>query len=276
MKITTIDIGYYNTYHFANLVDDLLLNRWDYLRTISDLFENEGYLAFIKPFPKYSALHIFTEFVVEMVFDEDLDSEDIKRTLQSNEPQLLINNAYNFYNIEHTTFAEWLSGNETAINQPIEDQLSDYYLDLRLEQPHEDLMKQITDEVFFIMFMNRQVLLKLNNLISSYISDVIVDSYLDEDFKYFERDGVLKRKAIPVWVRKAVYYRDRGACAMCRKDISGLVNISNEKHFDHIVPLALGGMNDVTNIQLLCETCNTKKGKRNKGTSSRYERWYPV
>jgi hypothetical protein len=276
MKITTIDIGYYNTYYFANLVDDLLLNRWGYLRALDELFRDEGYLTFIKPFPKYSALHKFTEFIVEMVFDEGMDSEHIKSTMQSGEPQLLINHAYNFYNIEHTTFSGWLSGHETAITQPIEDQLYDYYLNLHLEQPYEDLMKQITDEVFFIMFMNRQVLLNLNNLVSSYISDIIADSDLDEDLRYFERDGVLKRKTIPVWVRRAIYYRDRGACAICRKDISGLVNISNQKNFDHIVPLALGGMNDVTNIQLLCDTCNKKKGKRNRDTSSRYERWYPV
>lgn len=30
-------------------------------------------------------------------------------------------------------------------------------------------------------------------------------------------------------------------------------------HIDHIFPLALGGSNDLVNLQLLCETCNLKK-----------------
>ena len=45
-------------------------------------------------------------------------------------------------------------------------------------------------------------------------------------------------------------------------------------NFDHIIPLALGGINDVTNIQLLCESCNKSKGANKISTSTKYERWY--
>jgi 5-methylcytosine-specific restriction endonuclease McrA len=79
---------------------------------------------------------------------------------------------------------------------------------------------------------------------------------------------------MPEWVKKAVLYRDRGACGACNKDVSGLICIGNQKNFDHIVPLAQGGMNDVTNVQLLCEECNLKKGHANSFTSKQYERWY--
>ena len=33
-------------------------------------------------------------------------------------------------------------------------------------------------------------------------------------------------------------------------------------HVDHILPLKLGGSNDITNIQLLCPPCNLSKGAR--------------
>jgi 5-methylcytosine-specific restriction endonuclease McrA len=41
-----------------------------------------------------------------------------------------------------------------------------------------------------------------------------------------------------------------------------------------MIPLAEGGINDVTNLQLLCGECNLKKGDRCTGTSCRYERWF--
>lgn len=45
----------------------------------------------------------------------------------------------------------------------------------------------------------------------------------------------------------------RGKCACCRAPIS------NGYHLDHIMPLALGGLNTDNNIQLLCKTCNLQK-----------------
>lgn len=44
----------------------------------------------------------------------------------------------------------------------------------------------------------------------------------------------------------------RGLCANCRGK-PGLF------HLDHIMPLALGGVNEDTNVQLLCAPCNLRK-----------------
>lgn len=43
-------------------------------------------------------------------------------------------------------------------------------------------------------------------------------------------------------------------CAICAVKLNGVF------HRDHIMPLALGGSNGIENIQLLCPTCNCKKG----------------
>ena len=45
-------------------------------------------------------------------------------------------------------------------------------------------------------------------------------------------------------------------CAACFSDIATTYQV------DHIWPLALGGLNDAENIQLLCKTCNRSKGKK--------------
>lgn len=53
-------------------------------------------------------------------------------------------------------------------------------------------------------------------------------------------------------IRKA--QKDR--CAYCR------VKLSGAGHVDHIIALANGGSNWPTNLQILCESCNTSKGKK--------------
>lgn len=57
-----------------------------------------------------------------------------------------------------------------------------------------------------------------------------------------------------------IFEMQRGKCAMCLKKIckSG----KNKYHVDHVMPLALGGSNWPSNLQLLCAGCNLKKGAK--------------
>ena len=52
----------------------------------------------------------------------------------------------------------------------------------------------------------------------------------------------------------------KGRCAICHKDLNKLEK--RKVHLDHIMPLALGGANEDYNIQLLCQTCNSKKSAK--------------
>ena len=74
---------------------------------------------------------------------------------------------------------------------------------------------------------------------------------------------------------RAVYFRENGKCALCRRDLSGLIAIDPRQHYDHIVPLKGLGANDPCNIQLLCLGCNLVKGASQATTSSLYEAWWP-
>ncbi|TAF53678.1 MAG: HNH endonuclease [Oscillatoriales cyanobacterium] len=55
-------------------------------------------------------------------------------------------------------------------------------------------------------------------------------------------------------VRQYVLNRDRHQCQSCGQSIN--------LQIDHIIPLARGGSNDLSNLQTLCQTCNLRKRDR--------------
>ncbi|PEE69001.1 HNH endonuclease [Bacillus thuringiensis] len=70
-----------------------------------------------------------------------------------------------------------------------------------------------------------------------------------------------------IWLKDAIFYRDKGSCVICRRDISGLRNLEIKQVIDHFVPISLFGNNNVTNIQILCRNCNEEKRNRSTATS---------
>lgn len=47
-----------------------------------------------------------------------------------------------------------------------------------------------------------------------------------------------------------------------QKCVSCFTSLLDGKHIDHILPIALGGTNDPTNLQLLCPKCNREKSAK--------------
>lgn len=65
------------------------------------------------------------------------------------------------------------------------------------------------------------------------------------------------RIAIPAAVRNYVFQRDGHGCQSC-----GKTGKKAKLQVDHIVPLAKGGSNDLSNLQALCARCNQRKCDR--------------
>jgi hypothetical protein len=61
-----------------------------------------------------------------------------------------------------------------------------------------------------------------------------------------------QRVVIATDVRNAVFNRDGGRCVECGSNF--------DIQYDHIIPVVRGGSNEVNNLQILCATCNRKKG----------------
>lgn len=73
-----------------------------------------------------------------------------------------------------------------------------------------------------------------------------------KDLMAADEAGGPRREAIPEDVRREVFRRDGGRCAVCGTD--------ELLQFDHVIPVALGGASTPENLQLLCAPCNREKG----------------
>lgn len=74
------------------------------------------------------------------------------------------------------------------------------------------------------------------------------------------------RIKIPQSVRNYIYQRDNYQCQSCgKKQAETCLNI------DHIIPLATGGSNDMSNLQTLCSQCNSSKRHH---FDERFRRYY--
>lgn len=138
----------------------------------------------------------------------------------------------------------------------------------------ELLYSELTDEVFHMLYWNRFFLRKFNLQLSNYIVESELIEHIPDKSK--NKKGKIKRCNIPKWVQRAVYYRDQGRCVICNSDVTGLVDMLTRENFDHIVPLNLFGLNDPTNIQLLCTTCNSKKSGNSSSSDYYYNPWWEV
>lgn len=127
-------------------------------------------------------------------------------------------------------------------------------------------------QVFHILFANRKTLAAFGGMVSGYVQNNTT-IFSPEDFR---KDGALKRVKPPEWVKSAVFHRDKGRCVICKTDLTRIFNQAENIQYDHIVPLALGGMNCVSNLQLTCAKCNSSKGARSSATSTEYEAWYDM
>lgn len=274
MRDKLLQMEYFETYYYANIVHTILNNRIDFGRNLNNWHEDSEVELFLQPFSKFSVLHEFAYFVITSVMYENMDNIALDEIAKNPMSQLWVDNALHRHGIHTQGFRGWLQEKSISLDKIMEKHVQHYYEDLDSTGQIHELINHLSDEVFYILFGNRLLLANLNEYISWIVKDMEKD-YLDsEHISLLQKDGVPARVNIPKWVRRAVFFRDRGMCATCNRDLSGLVTVESPKHFDHIIPLAQGGINDVTNIQLLCEKCNLSKGRKPLTTSNRYEAWY--
>ncbi len=138
----------------------------------------------------------------------------------------------------------------------------------------EQLIPKIGIEVFEILFSNRIFLQNFNALLSQKIKEI---PFCEDNYDILRSDGVLHRCTYwPTWLKDALFFREKGKCAICSCDLSRLLNTDTKPNIDHIVPLALGGTNDPTNFQWICYECNHRKLGHTVITTNRFNTYWDI
>ena len=284
-----LEARFYETYEMCSVVEGVLRQPYEYARSLEGFHCDGQWAGWLSPFPKVSALHQFIDFVVHGVHDEQAERVDLEQRLATHrhfaslpaaisdlKPHILpIELAFAHHGIDHLSFVQHLADTGRKFDGAEDDDVYDYMFEIALSEAYEALMQQTVAEVFHVLFQNRSLLLSFNEYVSGILERSDPASAQGYDLSRLAKSGTLRRTKPPMWARRAVFFRDRGQCVLCERDLTGLVNLDNVENFDHIVPLALHGINDVSNLQLLCVPCNQGDKKAKRGvTSNRYQTWY--
>jgi len=282
LRQTNFAGAYYLADIIANVLEDPLEHMAGGLEAFCD---GDAAYTFLPPFPRRSALHRIAGYMIDALFyDADVEGykppgEAIVRHHRmvaelSGEvaDELWVEHALREHGIAFEPFTDW----SRPAGERDQDSVLEWFQDLRLSEEYDRLVDHLSRDVFAVLFGNRTVLRDLNRLIAQDLRSAgPPDPEADPELARFATaKGLAKRTAIPAWARRAVFYRDRGHCCFCHRDLGGLLTPFTDQAYDHIVPLAEGGINDVTNLQLLCGPCNSSKSSRNDRASNFYGLWY--
>ena len=281
---------FYETYNICDVVSGLLKNTLDYAGLLEGFHCDEQWAGWLAPYEKQSVLHLFISFVVQGVHSEQAEDFGIdkQKKIYANfketppaiadlQPHKLpIEHAFEHHGIDHQTFLEFLRDQGKTLKGANADDIYEYMNEVWISAAYEDLMKQTVNEVFHVLFQNRELMMRFN----CYISGILENArwgQVDLDRSLLAPNGTLARVRPPKWAQRAVFFRDRGRCVLCDRDLTGLMSIDNVENYDHIVPLSRWGINDISNLQLLCAPCN-QRDKRDGApvTSGRYQTWYSM
>jgi hypothetical protein len=285
---------WYRTYDIANQLEHMAARDLEMTARITD----EGRrFELIENWPKVTLVHKFARIAADDMFYNETDGPYIRRVFLCPPPGIVrykdylsVTHALQHYGIGVQTFdvphSDATSGPDGAdleflsISDSVADTCHRYFTEeLMWSEPYQRLLDILADEVFHTVFTNRTLLYALNWIAALIVSEMEPEdraAELDIDMLFQKGSpGKLKRKNPPIWARRAIFHRDSGRCTYCKKDISGLYDSMTPANFDHMVPLDAGGLNDVTNLQLLCQGCNNEKSNRQVDPGEQYRRWFP-
>ncbi len=252
--------------YFICQMVDRSLSGFSCIRNIEDFMGDMACGRLLDSYPKFTPLHQYIEYVVSEVVWEERNTDSAKLLSEysrSDGRRLWVDHLLSGHGFD-MSLETWSEVGETAGS------VVGYFEYLVDSDVLPELTDRVAKEVFHVLFTNRKVLKNFGRVAADRVLEVAPGFYPEK----FGRTGKLLRARVPQWARNAVFHRDKGLCVHCHTDLTRLIHQQNALHFDHVIPLARGGMNDVTNLQLLCERCNLGKGGSETATVASYESWY--
>ncbi|MFG1479479.1 HNH endonuclease [Xanthobacter sp. V4C-4] len=235
----------FSVYYLANAVFNIVLHSGDYLRGIEEILGDARAAHLMRGFHRYTNLHEFIREIATDILTEEVEQEDGHcRYLRE------------FLNTFNVPFPADAFESEDS-----------FWRFASESSRYHNALDELTEEVFHVLFNDVGFLQAFNQICATYIESA---SGFGDELK--TQTGCLKRVRIPKWARRAIFHRDKGECRSCKRSLAAVINRLETERYDHIVPLACFGANDVTNLQLLCEPCNLAKSAEEEPVSRLYQR----
>lgn len=226
------------TYGCADSIRDMVVNGAPGFVTAEDFFRDEG-VSFLEKASHPNKVTLLHDYIEENVYQE------VDYYLRKTPDEML------------SEIFELCKRYDVTLRSEAEFRLWDDYIHHVITFMKRKILCRLSNEVFTLLYQDREFLREFNIFSARFVATLNYDRHQS----YLSRDGVVKRPNYwPGWLRKGVFLRDRGRCVVCLCDLTGVLYADYKLNIDHIVPLAQGGSNDPTNLQLLCGSCNGEKG----------------
>ena len=126
----------------------------------------------------------------------------------------------------------------------------------------------LNDVKYFIYNDNNEIRLGIDWKKIKQLCDKEMIEFKNQSFTTFIKqlrtkllDKESKRKVFTIEERNDIYNLNNRCCNICEKKVT-------EFEIDHVRPLASGGTNDMSNLQVLCKTCHREKCESEKEDGS--------
>lgn len=234
----------------------MVLSGGSWSREMSDFFSDDRCLSFIEPYPEQSALHVFVTWLACRVLNEETNDTDLEAIRQAGKGGrsglLAVDEAFLLYGMKDDSFAAFLREGGKKPHEAVEDDVYDYVQGLLESGMLEELGFKIADKAFPILFKDAGAARAFNEMVAEHVAEIKTDDLEVEDAMYFAGAGQLHEAPVPPRVRKLVAEREAGKCAMCDASLSGG---KARACFRLVVPAGKGGISDVSNVHMVCESC---------------------
>ncbi|OBY59062.1 hypothetical protein [Pseudomonas sp. AU12215] len=146
MREELVEMAYFETYYYANIVHNVLDNPMGYLRNLNNWHEDREIGLFLQPFPKWSVLHEFAQFIIEELMYERIGDVASTAALSNSRSQLWVDQALKHHGIQIPRFQNWLKEKSVLLEDATEDHIFDYHQDLHLTGELDELLTQLSNE----------------------------------------------------------------------------------------------------------------------------------
>lgn len=239
------DFNFSESYAYADMVRKHILDD-NCIIEITDLasdFENQ-----IRKPQKWTLLHDYIEYIISNDIEFNFGGPGWDYDCIEPLFPILDSHGVQYKSLERYVsdlYSEDGSDVEPDITaEMLEENKFEYALEYFNDVALQGLVPVITKEVFTLLFSDRNAMMKFNLKIAEEIGE-----------------KTARCTYWPAWLKTAIFCREKGLCAICKCDLTAVWHATGKLAIDHIVPINLYGVNDPTNLQVLCQSCNgTKSG----------------